>query len=86
MAPASQRSLEGGAHPPSGGCWFRLKAWNAAKPLMLRSALVVFAATAGSLPAIAGAVDPEIHKLCVEAKDYAGCVKAMKGETFSSVC
>lgn len=22
-------------------------------------------------------VDPKIHKLCIEAKDYAGCVKAM---------
>lgn len=26
-------------------------------------------------------VDPVIHKLCVEAKDYAGCVRAMKGDT-----
>lgn len=26
-------------------------------------------------------VDPKIHKLCVEAKDYAGCVRSMKGET-----
>ena len=26
-------------------------------------------------------VDPGIHKLCVEAKDYAGCVRAMKGDT-----
>jgi hypothetical protein len=25
-------------------------------------------------------VSPEIHKLCIEAKDYAGCVKAMRGE------
>jgi len=28
-------------------------------------------------------VDPSIHKLCVEAKDYAGCVRAMKGDTSS---
>lgn len=48
---------------------------------MLRSALVALAVAAGSLPALAGAVDPEIHKLCVEAKDYGGCVKAMKGES-----
>ena len=27
-----------------------------------------------------GQVDPAIHKLCIEAKDYAGCVRAMKGE------
>ena len=26
-------------------------------------------------------VDPKIHKLCIEAKDYAGCVRAMKGDT-----
>lgn len=26
-------------------------------------------------------VEPGIHKLCLEAKDYLGCVKAMKGET-----
>ena len=34
----------------------------------------------GAIPAIAE-VDPKIHKLCIEAKDYAGCVRAMKGET-----
>jgi len=33
-----------------------------------------------SLPAFAE-VDPKIHKLCVEAKDYSGCVRSMKGET-----
>ena len=33
-----------------------------------------------SLPAFAE-VDPKIHKLCIEAKDYLGCIKAMKGET-----
>ena len=26
-------------------------------------------------------VEPKIHKLCIEAKDYLGCVKAMKGDT-----
>ena len=26
-------------------------------------------------------VDPKIHKLCIEAKDYAGCVKAMTGNS-----
>ena len=26
-------------------------------------------------------VDPKIHKLCVEAKDYAGCVRAMTGSS-----
>ena len=29
-----------------------------------------------SLP-VAAAVDPATHKLCIQAKDYAGCVKAM---------
>lgn len=36
-----------------------------------------------SLPAFAE-VDPKIHKLCIEAKDYAGCVRAMKGDTMPS--
>ena len=30
-------------------------------------------------------VDPKIHKLCIEAKDYAGCVRAMKGDTSTRV-
>lgn len=30
--------------------------------------------------AFSQSVDPKIHKLCVEAKDYAGCVRAMNGE------
>jgi len=34
----------------------------------------------GATPALAE-VDPKIHKLCIEAKDYAGCVRAMRGET-----
>ncbi len=29
-------------------------------------------------------VDPKIHKLCIEAKDYAGCVRAMMGDTSST--
>lgn len=35
-------------------------------------------------PSHASEVDPAIHKLCIEAKDYLGCVKAMKGESSSS--
>ena len=35
-----------------------------------------------SLPAFAE-TDPKIHKLCIEAKDYVGCVSSMKGETSS---
>ena len=34
----------------------------------------------GAIPAVAE-VDAKIHKLCIEAKDYLGCVKAMRGET-----
>ena len=34
----------------------------------------------GAIPVVAE-VDPKIHKLCIEAKDYAGCVRAMKGDT-----
>ena len=29
-------------------------------------------------------MDPKIHKLCLEAKDYAGCVRAMNGDTSST--
>ena len=38
---------------------------------------------AGSLPAFSE-VDSKIHKLCIEAKDYAGYVRAMKGEIVPS--
>jgi len=34
----------------------------------------------GTIPALAE-VDPKIHKLCIEAKDYAGCVRAMTGKS-----
>ena len=38
-----------------------------------------------SLPAFAFAeVDSKIHKLCIEAKDYAGYVRAIKGEIVPS--
>ena len=33
----------------------------------------------------AAEVSAEIHKLCAEAKDYAGCVRAMRGDTSSRV-
>jgi hypothetical protein len=28
-------------------------------------------------------VDPKTHKLCIEAKDYAGCVRAMNGDSLA---
>lgn len=43
-------------------------------------ASVVVAGMALPAPLLAE-VDPKIHKLCIEAKDYQGCVKAMKGES-----
>ena len=50
---------------------------------MLKAIILVLSLTAfGALPALAE-VDPKTHKLCLEAKDYLGCVKAMKGETSS---
>ena len=46
---------------------------------------VIFGAlSASSTPAFASKVDPTIHKLCIEAKDYLGCVKAMTGNGASS--
>jgi len=45
---------------------------------LLIPTLAITALTA--LPSIAE-VDPKIHKLCIEAKDYAGCVRAMRGDT-----
>ena len=37
----------------------------------------------GAIPVLAE-VDLKTHELCIEAKDYAGCVRAMKGDTSSS--
>ena len=47
---------------------------------MKRLLLTAIPAVRISTPALSE-VDPKIHKLCIEAKDYAGCVRAMKGET-----
>ena len=33
------------------------------------------------ISARASDISPKIHKLCIEAKDYAGCVRSMKGDT-----
>ena len=43
-------------------------------------ALMAAALLSLPLAALAQQVEPKIHKLCIEAKDYAGCVKAMTGE------
>lgn len=42
-----------------------------------------FALLASGFPLHAVEVNPKIHKLCIEAKDYAGCVRAMNGDTSS---
>lgn len=55
-----------------GICMLSLR--NTLKSPMLR--LTVFSGVLIALPVVA-AVDPSTHKLCVQAKDYAGCVKAM---------
>ena len=44
----------------------------------------VISTTAFISPVMAGVVDPSIHKLCVEAKDYAGCVRSMNGDASST--
>lgn len=50
----------------------------------MRSSLLL-ALVLSATPAMAqGQVDPAIHKLCIAAKDYAGCVRAMKGESLPS--
>ena len=53
---------------------------------MKLSAFVAIAAVIGGsflipVPSEATEVAPKIHKLCIEAKDYAGCVRAMNGES-----
>ena len=44
---------------------------------MLRSILFSGMFLWAASPALAQGVEPRIHKLCLEAKDYAGCVRAM---------
>jgi len=43
--------------------------------------LASIAITVLGTSARAGEFDPKIHKLCIEAKDYIGFVRAMKGDT-----
>jgi hypothetical protein len=42
--------------------------------------LIALAGLFTSIPVMAQ-VDPRIHKLCVEAKDYPGCVQVMTGKS-----
>jgi len=50
----------------------------------MRSALIAAILGGGTSVLAQGQVDPAIHKLCIEAKDYAGCVRAMKGDSSTS--
>lgn len=69
--------------PPSLGCaMLATLQVDESKRMTRRSisnlaALVLVAIGAGQLPGLSQQVDPKIHKLCVEAKDYSGCVKSM---------
>ena len=42
--------------------------------------VLVAAALVSTGLAVRAEVDPEHHKLCSEAKDYAGCIAAMTGQ------
>ena len=47
---------------------------------MIRTVLSTLALIAGAIPVTAaGEVAPEIHKLCLQAADYRGCVEAQAG-------
>ena len=43
---------------------------NAVKAILLSSSLI----SAAAIPAFA-TIDPELHQLCVDARDYSGCIK-----------
>lgn len=59
------------------------KSFGGALAMIARLALAVaMLLSAGSLPLLAAEpskVDPKIHKLCIDAKDYLGCVQAQQG-------
>ncbi len=42
---------------------------------------LLLALTAGLLSPAQAEVDPSVHKMCLQAKDYLGCVKAQKTKT-----
>ena len=47
----------------------------------MKRLLLPLIASMSLLPSVKAEVDFKIHKLCLPAKDYEGCVKAMLGET-----
>ena len=44
---------------------------------MIRPILFSGLVLASAIPALAQGVEPRVHEICSEAKDYAGCVRAM---------
>ena len=50
------------------------------KPLLSTATLLL-----ASLPVSAAGVDPAVHAMCVDAKDYAGCVRAMTSDVTEQV-
>lgn len=51
------------------------------RQLQVIATLLCVASISPILAQVSSQVDPKIHKLCLEAKDYAGCVRSMQGET-----
>ena len=44
---------------------------------MIKTTLTTAALLLSSIPAMAQGIDPAVHDMCKDAKDYAGCVRAM---------
>jgi hypothetical protein len=54
-------------------------------PLALSAGVISLVAIMSASPALAQGVDPKIHNLCKDAKDYAGCVRAMTTDVTAPV-
>ena len=71
-------------HPPLPSVkWSQVRGCSAKRLQHMKRLLVISIAPAsiaiGAIPALAE-VDPKIHKLCLDAKDYSGCVRTMTGK------
>ena len=53
------------------------------KQISIGIAAVMSVSITSGIPAYGGEVDPKVHKLCIEAKDYVGCVEAMTGQSLN---
>ena len=47
---------------------------------MIKTTITSAALLLSSIPALAQGVNPKVHEMCAEAKDYAGCVRAMTSD------